>query len=396
MRIVRGPSELADVLSIASHEAEKAFSDGTLYLEKYFENPVTWRSRSSRTAGATACTSARGTARCRRTTRSWSRRAPRRRCHAELRARMCGDAVRLLRGLGYTGAGTVEFLVKNGKHWFMEVNARVQVEHPVSEMVTGVDIIRQQILAASDEALEVSQEEVCASERTPSSAGSTPARRAGSPGSSPPGGFGVRVDTYLHDGGRGLPVLRPPRGKAHRRGEEQDGGPAPGWAARSRSWSSRGSPRTSTQQARIIAHPVFRRGIYGTGFIGRHAEGGPDVIEFGKQKGWIRYLTDHPVRRKRDERLFIDEKHSCPSCQSPLTAEEMEAHAVHLPALHAPLPAHRLGADPLHGRRGGVPGVLGRHGDGQSPGLPGVRGEAGRHRRRRRGSRRPWSRGCAR
>jgi acetyl-CoA carboxylase carboxyl transferase subunit beta len=48
------------------------------------------------------------------------------------------------------------------------------------------------------------------------------------------------------------------------------------------------------------------------------------VIEFGKQKGWIRYLTEHQVRRKRDERLFIDEKHSCPSCQRPLTAHEME------------------------------------------------------------------------
>ena len=48
------------------------------------------------------------------------------------------------------------------------------------------------------------------------------------------------------------------------------------------------------------------------------------MIEFAKRKGWIRYLTEHPVRRKRDERLFIDEKHSCPSCQRPLTAEEME------------------------------------------------------------------------
>ena len=62
--------------------------------------------------------------------------------------------------MGYTGAGTVEFLVKDGKHYFMEVNARVQVEHPVSEMVTGVDIIRQQILAASDETLEIPQEDV--------------------------------------------------------------------------------------------------------------------------------------------------------------------------------------------------------------------------------------------
>ena len=65
-----------------------------------------------------------------------------------------------MKTLGYTGAGTIEFLVQDGKHYFMEVNARVQVEHPVFEMVTGVDIIRQQILAASDQPLEVRQEEV--------------------------------------------------------------------------------------------------------------------------------------------------------------------------------------------------------------------------------------------
>ena len=69
------------------------------------------------------------------------------------------DAVKLCKSLKYENAGTVEFLVdtKTNKHYFMEVNARVQVEHPVSEMVTGIDIIRQQLVAAGGDALEVDQ-----------------------------------------------------------------------------------------------------------------------------------------------------------------------------------------------------------------------------------------------
>ncbi len=116
MRIVRSPSELADVLRIASHEAEKAFSDGTLYLEKYLENPrhvevqiVADRRGNAVHLGERDCT-------VQENHQKLVEESPSPVVSPELRARMGDDAVRLLHGLGYTGAGTVEFLVKNGKH----------------------------------------------------------------------------------------------------------------------------------------------------------------------------------------------------------------------------------------------------------------------------------------
>ncbi len=265
MRIVRGPSELADVLKIASHEAEKAFSDGTLYLEKYFENPrhveiqiVADRRGNCVHLGERDCT-------VQENHQKLVEESPSPAVSAELRAQMCADAVRLLRGVGYTGAGTVEFLVKNGKHWFMEVNARVQVEHPVSEMVTGVDIVRQQILAASGDALDVTQEEVRLG--TYAVECRINARSAGRVTRFiPSGGCGVRVDTYLHDGAVVSPYYDHLVAKlivsARNRME--------GLARMGRALSElviEGIATNIPQQARIVAHPVFRRGIYGTGFI---------------------------------------------------------------------------------------------------------------------------------
>jgi acetyl-CoA carboxylase biotin carboxylase subunit len=273
MRIVRGAPELADVLKIASHEAEKAFSDGTLYLEKYFENPrhveiqiVADRRGHVVHLGERDCT-------VQENHQKLVEESPSPAVSAELRAKMCEDAVRLLRGLGYTGAGTVEFLVKNGKHWFMEVNARVQVEHPVSEMVTGVDIIREQILAASGEALDVTQEEIrlgayaVECRINARSAGRVTRFIA-------PGGFGVRVDTYLHDGAVVSPYYDHLVAKLIVSGKNR----MEGLARMVRALSElviEGVATNIPQQARIVAHPVFRRGIYGTGFIADMLKEGP-------------------------------------------------------------------------------------------------------------------------
>ena len=273
MRVVRSPSELADVLRIASHEAEKAFSDGTLYLEKYFENPrhveiqvLTDRRGNAVHLGERDCT-------VQENHQKLVEESPSPAVSPELRAKMCSDAVRLLHGLGYTGAGTVEFLVKNGKHWFMEVNARVQVEHPVSEMVSGVDIIRQQILAASDEPLEVSQEALrldgyaVECRINARSAGRVTRCRL-------PGGFGVRVDTYLHDGAVVSPYYDHLVAKLIVAGKNR----MEGLARMGRALSELvidGITTNAAQQARIIAHPVFRRGIYGTGFMADMLKEGP-------------------------------------------------------------------------------------------------------------------------
>jgi acetyl-CoA carboxylase biotin carboxylase subunit len=266
MRIVRSGGELADILAIASQEAEKAFSDGTVYLEKYLENPrhveiqiVADRTGNVVHLGERDCT-------VQQNHQKLVEESPSPVVTPELRKRMGDDAVRLLRGMGYTGAGTVEFLVKDGKHYFMEVNARVQVEHPVSEMVTGVDIIRQQILAASDEPLEIRQEDVhlgayaVECRINARSAGRVTQFIA-------PGGYGVRVDTFLYPGYQVPPwydhlvakliVTGRNRAEGLRRMERALG-----------ELQIDGIATNIESQKKIISHPVFRKGDYGTGFLG--------------------------------------------------------------------------------------------------------------------------------
>jgi acetyl-CoA carboxylase biotin carboxylase subunit len=183
-----------------------------------------------------------------------------------LRAKMGEDAVRLLRGLGYTGAGTVEFLVKDGKHYFMEVNARVQVEHPVSEMVTGVDIIRQQLLAASDESLEITQDQVKLG--TYAMECRINARSAGRVTQFIcPGGFGVRMDTFLYPGYHVPPWYDHLVAKLIVTGQKR----AEGIRRMERALSElviEGIATNIESQKKILAHPRFRSGDYGTGFLG--------------------------------------------------------------------------------------------------------------------------------
>jgi acetyl-CoA carboxylase, biotin carboxylase subunit len=265
MRIVRDPAELTDVLKIASHEAERAFADGTLYLERYLENPrhvevqiVADRQGGIVHLGERDCT-------VQQNHQKLVEESPSPVVTPEMRARMGEDAVRLLRGLGYTGAGTVEFLVKDGRHFFMEVNARVQVEHPVTEMVTGIDIIRQQIIAAGGDALEVDQAAVrlggWAMECRIN------ARTAGRVTEfAAPGGFGVRVDTHLHAGCTVPPYYDHLVAKLIVAGKDR----ADAIARMGRALGELvigGIATNLEMQRRIVAHPVFRKGAYGTGFI---------------------------------------------------------------------------------------------------------------------------------
>jgi acetyl-CoA carboxylase, biotin carboxylase subunit len=265
MRIVRGGAELSDVLRIASHEAERAFADGTLYLERYLENPrhvevqiVADRRGGIVHLGERDCT-------VQQNHQKLIEESPSPVVTPELRARMGDDAVRLLRGLGYTGAGTVEFLVKDGKHYFMEVNARVQVEHPVSEMVSGIDIIRQQLLAAGGDPLEVDQAGVRLTGWAMECR--INARTAGRVTDFlAPGGFGVRVDTFLHAGAVVPPHYDHLVAKLIVAG--QDRADAITRMIRALDELVIGGIQTNRDmQRRIVGHPVFRKGSYGTGFI---------------------------------------------------------------------------------------------------------------------------------
>ena len=120
---------------------------------------------------------------------------------------MCEAALRIARAIQYKSAGTIEFLVDDKRNfYFMEVNSRIQVEHPVTEMVTGVDIIREQILIASGEQLEMTQDEIRQngwSMECRINAEDPEDNFAPSPGVVEglilPGGPGIRVDTHIYD-----------------------------------------------------------------------------------------------------------------------------------------------------------------------------------------------------
>jgi len=199
MRICRSAEELPGTIAIASAEAEKSFSDGTVYLEKYLESPRHVEVQVLADSQGTVVHLGERDCSVQENHQKLLEESPSTAVDEEMRSRMGEDAIRLFSSLDYIGAGTIEFLVAEGKHYFMEVNARVQVEHPVTEMVTGVDIIAEQIRAAAGEPLSITQDDVdlrgyaleC---RVNATAPGTVTRFH------PPGGFGVRVDTFLRTG----------------------------------------------------------------------------------------------------------------------------------------------------------------------------------------------------
>jgi acetyl-CoA carboxylase biotin carboxylase subunit len=210
MRVARNDISLQAGLKAARQEAEKAFKDGSVYLEKYLEQP--------RHIEVQVLADRHG-----HVVHLWERDCSLQRRHQKLveespapnlppavRAQICEAAVRLVKAAGYQNAGTCEFLVdKQQRFYFIEVNARIQVEHPVTELVTGIDLVRQQIRIAAGEALPFTQEEIvhrgvaieCRINAEDPAADFRP-----SPGLitrwQVPGGPGVRLDTHVVPGYR--------------------------------------------------------------------------------------------------------------------------------------------------------------------------------------------------
>jgi len=161
MRVVEEEKDLRPSLEAGMREAKSAFGDETVYLEKYIEEP--------RHVEVQVLSDMHG-----RTVHLYERECSIQRRHQKIveespstaldpamRAEMGETARRAMEAAGYTNAGTVEFLLdKNRRFYFLEVNARLQVEHPVTELVTGIDLVRQQILVAAGERLDIAQEDV--------------------------------------------------------------------------------------------------------------------------------------------------------------------------------------------------------------------------------------------
>ena len=207
MRIVRTESELGSALETASTEAEAAFKNGDVYIEQFVENPrhieiqvLADEHGECVYLGERECS-------IQRRHQKLLEEAPSSILTPKLRKKMGEAAVTACKSINYSSAGTVEFLLdKNNKFYFMEMNTRIQVEHPVTEMVTLADIVRNQIRIAEGEPLGFSQDDVIIVGHAIECRinAESPETFAPSPGTitafNLPGGPGVRVDTYVYPG----------------------------------------------------------------------------------------------------------------------------------------------------------------------------------------------------
>jgi len=207
MRLVPSATEIGRAFAAASAEAMAAFGNPALYLERYISSArhVEIQVLGDRTGSVVHL----GERDCsiQRRYQKLVEESPSPAMTPDLRARMGEAAVRLARSVKYRGAGTVEFLLDGeGNFYFMEMNTRIQVEHPVTEMVTGIDLVKAQIRIAAGEALSLSQEDIVLRGHSIECRinAEDPDTFVPSPGKilrlRLPGGPGVRIDTHLYAG----------------------------------------------------------------------------------------------------------------------------------------------------------------------------------------------------
>ena len=160
MRIVRAASDLADALSSAKREAQNAFGDDAVYIEKYIEGPRHVEIQVLADTHGNIVHLGERECSVQRRHQKMIEEAPSVAVSPELRARMGATAVAAARAAGYVNAGTCEFLLDtDGQYYFLEMNTRIQVEHPVTELVMGLDLVQWQIRVAAGEALPFAQKD---------------------------------------------------------------------------------------------------------------------------------------------------------------------------------------------------------------------------------------------
>ena len=148
MRIVRAPEELDDALEAAQREAEAAFGDDTVFCERYVERPRHVEIQLLADAHGNVVSLGERECSIQRRHQKVLEESPSPALDPELRAALSDAAVRFARAIGYASAGTAEFMLDGRDFFFLELNGRIQVEHPVTELVTGIDLVAEQLRAS--------------------------------------------------------------------------------------------------------------------------------------------------------------------------------------------------------------------------------------------------------
>lgn len=274
MRLVRDESEFVKLFQAAQGEAEAAFGNGGVYIEKFVERPrhIEFQILGDNYGnvihlGERDCS-------IQRRNQKLLEEAPSPALDPQLRQHMGQAAVKAAQFINYTGAGTIEFLLdKSGNFYFMEMNTRIQVEHPVTEMITGVDLVVEQIRIARGERLRLKQEDVVIrghaiecrinAEDPEHNFRPSPGRISGY---LPPGGPGVRIDSHVYTDYQIPPYYDSLIGKLIVWGPDR--ATAINRMKRAlRECAITGLPTTIGFHQRIIENPQFLQGNVNTGFL---------------------------------------------------------------------------------------------------------------------------------
>ncbi len=228
MRVVRSEATLLNSISLTQGEAGATFGNDKVYMEKYLENPRHVEIQVLADSYGNAIYLGERDCSMQRRHQKMIEEAPAPGLTAEQRREIGENCAQACRDIGYRGAGTFEFLYENGEFYFIEMNTRLQVEHPVTELVTGVDIVREQLLIAAGKTLTYKQEDIKIHGHAMECRinAEDPDNFLPCPGIisryHAPGGPGVRVDTHIYSGYRVPPYYDSMIGKLITHSDNRD------------------------------------------------------------------------------------------------------------------------------------------------------------------------------
>ncbi|SMF02150.1 acetyl-CoA carboxylase, biotin carboxylase subunit [Alteromonadaceae bacterium Bs31] len=208
MRVVHSEGSLVNSIQVTKAEAQAAFGDGTVYMEKFLQNPRHVEVQIISDGQGNAIHLYDRDCSLQRRHQKVLEEAPAPGIDEAARQKVYAACTNACIEIGYRGAGTFEFLYEDGHFYFIEMNTRIQVEHPVSEMITGVDLIKEQIRVCAGEPLSIKQEDIKINGHAIECRINAEDAKTFMPSPGlvdnfhPPGGLGVRVDSHLYSGYR--------------------------------------------------------------------------------------------------------------------------------------------------------------------------------------------------